>query len=108
MRWQPPLPGAAHAASARAMEARTKVKQLPDPKYPEPAVDTYSSVEKFTSYLARVWNSRAPEAEIHNARIVSPDGHVRLRHQPSYAFGGVNTQPASPFRSGTSFRRSAA
>jgi pimeloyl-ACP methyl ester carboxylesterase len=55
---------------------RTKVKDLPQPAFPEPLGDTYSSVEKFTAYLARVWNWRAPEAEAYNTRIVSPDGQV--------------------------------
>ena len=65
---------------------RTKVEELPQPPYPEPSADTYSSVEKFTAYLARVWNWRAPEAETYNTRTVAPDGRV----------GAMKTAPEIP------------
>ena len=55
---------------------RTKVTDLPQPAYPEPSPDTYSSIEKFSSYMARVWNWRAPDAETYNALTVTPDGRV--------------------------------
>ena len=55
---------------------RTKVEDLPPPPYPEPSTDTYESVEKFTAYLARVWNWRAPEAETYNTRTVAADGSI--------------------------------
>jgi pimeloyl-ACP methyl ester carboxylesterase len=65
---------------------RTKVENLPPPPYPEPSPDTYSSVQKFTAYLARVWNWRAPEAETYNTRTVAPDGRV----------GSMKTSPEIP------------
>lgn len=65
---------------------RTKVEDLPPPPYPEPSTDTYASVEKFTAYLARVWNWRAPEAETYNTRTVAPDGRV----------GAMKTSPKIP------------
>ncbi len=65
---------------------RTKVEDLPQPPYPEPSADTYSSVEKFTAYLARAWNWRAPEAETYNTRTVAPDGRV----------GAMKTSPEIP------------
>lgn len=65
---------------------RTKVEDLPQPPYPEPSADTYSSVEKFTAYLARAWNWRAPEAETYNTRTVAPDGRV----------GAMKTAPEIP------------
>ena len=55
---------------------RTKVKQLPQPAYPIPPADAQSSAEKYTAYLARVWNWRAPDAELYNTRFVAPDGRV--------------------------------
>lgn len=58
---------------------RTKVKDLPQPASPEPSADTYTSVEKFTAYLARFWNWRAPLAETYNTRVVSSDGRVGER-----------------------------
>ena len=65
---------------------RTKVEDLLQPPYPEPSTDTYSSVEKFTAYLARAWNWRAPEAEAYNTRTVTPDGRV----------GAMKTSPEIP------------
>jgi len=55
---------------------RTQVKQLPQPSYPQPTADTYTSAEKYMAYLARVWNWRAPEAELYNTRSVRSDGYV--------------------------------
>jgi pimeloyl-ACP methyl ester carboxylesterase len=55
---------------------RTKVKQLPQPVYPMPPPDAQSSAEKYTAYLARMWNWRAPQAELYNTRFVAPDGRV--------------------------------
>ena len=43
-------------------------------------------MEKFTAYLARVWNWRAPEAETYNTRTVAPDGRV----------GAMKTSPKIP------------
>ena len=53
---------------------RTKVKQLPQPTYPEPPADAFASAEKYMAYLARVWNWRAPDAEMYNTRSIAADG----------------------------------
>ena len=55
---------------------RTKVKQLPQPTYPQPPADAFASAEKYMAYLARVWNWRAPDAEMYNTRSIAPDGRV--------------------------------
>jgi non-heme chloroperoxidase len=55
---------------------RTRVRPLPQPTYPEPPAGAFASAENYMAYLARMWNWRAPEAELYNTRSVGSDGRV--------------------------------
>lgn len=75
---------------------RTKVAQLPQPVYPLPPADAFTSVERYTAYLARVWNWRAPEAELYNTRFVTPDGRVGDMRTPPEIPGEVIKRLEAP------------